>query len=1168
MRVMSAGDGYRYLLKSVAAADGDRAMSTPLTRYYLEEGTPPGRWTGAGLPAFGRGDLKVGARVTEEQLHRLMGLGRDPLSGASLGRAYPVYGQSAVPETLSGTGGEASSDGASEAVPRRRRAVAGYDFTFSVPKSASVLWAVADAGTQAAIVAEHHAAVADVLAFMEREVAATRAGVDAGDGAVAQVPVMGLVATAFDHFDSRAGDPHLHTHVVVSSKVRAVLDGRWRSLDGRPLHAATVALSEMHEALFADRLTRRLGLGWERRERGASRNPGWSIAAVPEALVAEFSSRSRSIDAETDRLVAEHVETHGRRPSRAAVIRLRQQATLSTRPEKHVRPLADLTADWRARAAPLLGQDPTAWTTALPYEESVLLSAADVAPETGAGIGLVVVDRVGEQRSTWRHWNLHTEAARQTAGWRFASATDREQVLAAVVAEAQRVSVRLTPPEIASTPDEFRRTDGSSVFRPRHSALYSSTRVLAAEERLLALAEDTTGPIAPTVVSVTSRRVAMPRVSGEQFAAVNTIVSSGYVLDLLVGPAGAGKTTTMRALRGVWEATYGPGSVIGLAPSAIAAEVLGAELGIATENTAMWLQQLRAGRASFTAGQLVVIDEATLAGTATLDRISQAAAAAGAKVLLIGDPGQLSAVEAGGAFALLAEARRDVAALTEVRRFSNEWEAAASLQLRGGLDAGIDEYVAHDRVHGGTADAMVEDAYDAWAFDVATGRVSVLVASDSTTVLALNQRARADRVLNDRVDAAREVDLHDGTRASRGDIIVTRRNDRRLRTRHGWVRNGDRWTVLAVRSDGALSVRAVGARWGSRVDLPAAYVRGQVELGYAVTTIRAQGLTVDTGHAVVTKATTREQLYVALTRGRHTNTAHVAIDRPDDDHSTRHPADEPMTSARAVLAGVLQHLGGEASAHHTIASERDAWGSIAQLAAEYETIAAAAQRPRWTALIQAAGLDPSTANAVITSEAFGPLSSAFRRAEADGHNIARVLPKLIRLRGFENAADAAAVLHARLERLTALTPNHRGPADAYIVGLIPRAVGPMTDVMRVALEDRITLIEQRAARVLIEADANQVRWLLDVTGGASIHEGPSAVVQGALTIAAFRDRYFDGERLEHSSSARRAPSAADVATMKRALVAVHRAAYQPHAGDTVSASSERPSVQPMSFGWG
>src|SRR5690606_7272506 len=89
-----------------------------------------------------------------------------------------------------------------EAERGTRRAVAGFDFTFSIPKSASSLWAVADAGTQALIADAHHAAVAEVVAFMEREVAATRTGATGGDGAVAQVDVAGLITTAFDHYDS------------------------------------------------------------------------------------------------------------------------------------------------------------------------------------------------------------------------------------------------------------------------------------------------------------------------------------------------------------------------------------------------------------------------------------------------------------------------------------------------------------------------------------------------------------------------------------------------------------------------------------------------------------------------------------------------------------------------------------------------------------------------------------------------------------------------------------------------------------------------------------------------------------------------------------------------------------------------------------------------------
>src|SRR5699024_9316801 len=84
MRVMSAGDGYKYLLRTVAAADGDRSLSTPLTRYYAEAGNPPGRWLGSGLPALGTGQLHGGDQVSEPQLQLLVGMGRDPVTGDSL----------------------------------------------------------------------------------------------------------------------------------------------------------------------------------------------------------------------------------------------------------------------------------------------------------------------------------------------------------------------------------------------------------------------------------------------------------------------------------------------------------------------------------------------------------------------------------------------------------------------------------------------------------------------------------------------------------------------------------------------------------------------------------------------------------------------------------------------------------------------------------------------------------------------------------------------------------------------------------------------------------------------------------------------------------------------------------------------------------------------------
>ncbi|MFD1826776.1 MULTISPECIES: relaxase domain-containing protein [Mumia] len=97
-----------------------------------------------------------------------------------------------------------------------------------------------------------------------------------------EADVVGVAATAYDHWDSRLGDPQLHTHVVISNKVKTVADKRWRSLDGRPMHAAVVAISEHYNAVLADRLTQVLGVEWEQRDRGRDRNLAWELAPVPE----------------------------------------------------------------------------------------------------------------------------------------------------------------------------------------------------------------------------------------------------------------------------------------------------------------------------------------------------------------------------------------------------------------------------------------------------------------------------------------------------------------------------------------------------------------------------------------------------------------------------------------------------------------------------------------------------------------------------------------------------------------------------------------------------------------------------------------------------------------------------------------------------------------------
>ena len=882
MRLMNAGDGVRYFFESVVAGDGDRDLSTPLTRYYTEKGCPPGQWIGSAVASLDS-TLSVGDTVSERQLQLLVGEGRHPVTAELLGHAYPKYASvseridrrvQALNPTLSGTErAQALSEIERDETERgTRRAVAGFDYTFSVPKSVSVLWGVADGGTQALIAKAHHDAVADVLSFMEAEVVATRTGSGGRNGAVVQSDVTGVVATSFDHYDSRAGDPQLHTHVVIANRVQAVKDGKWRTIDSRPMHAVVVTLSEYYNALLADRLTRVLGVGWEARERGRDRNPAWEITGVDDDLIGAFSSRTRDIDAETDRLTATYRGEHGRQPSRRMMLELRQQATLATRPPKQVHSLAELTERWRSQATGLLGEDATSWASrVIADSDGIVIRADDIPLDLVDALAALVLQTVGEKRSTWRRWNLHAEASRQTMEWRFASTADRQVLTEAICDAAEARSLRLTPGEM-SAPDEFLRSDGTSRFRPRHMTVYSSQDLWDAETRLTGLAESFTAPVAgfDTVNQVVARPDAKGRALGpDQADALKQIATSGRMVDVLVGPAGAGKTTALASLRAAWEQEHGAGSVVGLAPSATAAAVLGEDLGIGTENTARWLALHDHQGLDFHPSQLVIVDEASLAGTFTLDRIAALANQAGAKVLLVGDWAQLQAVDAGGAFTMLVANRADPPELTDIHRFTNPWEKTASLMLRHADPAAIDQYETNGRLVEGDLDQVTAQAYEAWRDDTSHGVASLLVADALTTVQELNQQARCDRILAGQVDPNGEITLGDGSRASAGDVVITRLNNRHLVAgRSGWVRNGDRWTIVKTHGDGSVTVRRPGHTRGATVTLPAAYAAENLDLGYAVTAHRAQGMTVDACHVLVTPTTTRENLYVAMTRGR------------------------------------------------------------------------------------------------------------------------------------------------------------------------------------------------------------------------------------------------------------------------------------------------------------
>lgn len=974
IRRMTLGAGYRYLMSSVARMD-QASRASGLTAYYAAHGAPPGRFLGAGLAGLAHGEGVIsGAQVTEEHLWRMLGLLQDPLTGEQLGRP-PVTERAAYVDVLG-------------RVRRAPQPVAGFDLTFSAPKSVSVAWGLADEATRARIYAAHRRALEVVIGYAEWAVFATRTGT----GGVVCEPVRGIVGAAFDHWDSRAGDPQLHTHVVVLNRVQSVSDGQWRTLDSKTLFRHAVVLSELYNGVLADLLTVDLGWGWTPETRRRSPEPKWEVTGVNTALREEFSRRSTAIDAAKEQLVAAFVAEHGRHPTSVEVLKLRQEATLATRPDKHVRPLNDMAREWQERALPLLpspraadhpggerapellagdgmpgAPDPSiasvSFVGSLAERNDVcLLGAADLTDEVLADTAASVVEAVSGKRATFTRANLLAETLRHLHGVRFASPVERMVAAERATGLAIERCVLLNPSPLPAT--RLEPLDGSVRRAARvlgDRSIYSTQDILDAEIRLLEASRSLEGPTALALITPDLAALPGRSLSPEQQAAVGQIVTSGRRLDVLVGAAGTGKSTAMAGVRAAWEAAYGPGSVVGLAPSAAAAEVLGDAVGIPTENTTKWLHeaarnptrraeldtllsQLRTASPSLgtrllkdravrlqaecaqwglSAGQLVIVDEASIAGTRELDRIVAHALGADAKVLLVGDWAQLSPVTAGGAFKLLASDRSDTPHLREVRRFAHEWERETSLRLRAGDPTVVQTYLDRGRVIGGDRDTMLDAMYAAWRADTLAGRRSLMIAADASTVTDLNARARAGRVATGEVTEA-GVRLADGLTAGVGDRVVTRLNQREISTGTSWVKNGDEWTVTRTHEDGSLEVRrSIG---GTMVALPAAYVAEHVELAYATTAYRAQGRTVDTAHAYVAIGNTREVLYVMATRGVQSNEFYVNIEGTVDLDDLA--VEGERSTSESVLQDVLEVQSIHVTATETL-SPPSAAGAVA-----------------------------------------------------------------------------------------------------------------------------------------------------------------------------------------------------------------------------------------------
>jgi conjugative relaxase-like TrwC/TraI family protein len=664
-------------------ASGAGSSASYYTRYLADDSPEgPGVWLGRQA-----GGLGLSGEVSTEDLEALLS-GHDPMTGTRLGTALVDR-----------------FDSKGKLIP----AVAGFDATFSAPKSVSVWWALTG---DPRILEAHDTAVRAVLEYLERYGSTTRVRVN---GARQHPDTGGLVMAAFRQTTSREDDPQLHTHVVTSTKVQTA-DGRWLALDARYLKRKQRALGGLYQSVLRAELTHRFGVACGPVTKGQA-----ELVGLPSELLGVFSKRTTQVADAVATALAEFREREGRDPTRTERAAITRRAAQDSRATKTHLPPAELAPRWRREAAD------AGWTTHRLARS--LTAAAREAPATPSLTTAEVVEQLTTIGSTWTRADVVQAICDLAAPVPQRSGPDWARLVEAAADRMLAACVDLDPPDPAAS---IRASDGRWLWiAPIESHLTHET-VLAQEERILLFAHEAAETSASPSTTVRTKDLDVLQ------AGAAAAVAGHDRLVLIVGPAGTGKTTTLRAAAEDLRRTGR--AVFGVAPTAKAAKVLHDEIGIRSDTVAKllyeWRKAVPGDRRRLPPASTVIVDEAGMVGTGALDELTTLAVSQRWRLVLVGDPRQLQAVGRGGMFDELC---RSVPAheLATIHRFHHRWEQAASLRLRSGDAAALDAYADHDRVHAGTFDELAERAAHRRARADAAGHTVAVVAETKVGVARL-----------------------------------------------------------------------------------------------------------------------------------------------------------------------------------------------------------------------------------------------------------------------------------------------------------------------------------------------------------------------------------------------------------------------------------------------
>lgn len=743
-----------------------RSVAMGAEDYYVGSGEAPGRWLGAGAEELGlSGEVDL-------DVFRLVLAGKSP-NGEQL-------------------------------VTRKK---SGFDLTFSPPKSISVLWGLGGGDVARIVQDAHREAVAAAVGYLESQTAVVGLRQHGRAGGIEIKQASGFVAAAFDHRTSRAGDPQLHTHVVVSNLARADED-KWRALGRHPdLFSHAKAAGALYEAELRELLTERLGVDWSY----ADDHP--EVVGIPNEICDHFAKRHAEAVAA--------VEARGLDASPKAL----QAAVLSTRRPKPRHVAAEWSVDARDYGVLPDGVEGLRDRWERESREAGLppLDMGQVLDQEANHV--VDIDAVGKELAG-PHGLTETRAT-------FAR-RDVVQAFAALPGVGALEALRLADNWL---------TSGEAVClgsrQPGAEDRWTTWDLLGQEQSLTHSArERAAAGVAMVEPDVVEAVVAGRGLSGEQAQMVRQLTTSGRGVEVVVGRAGVGKTFALDAAREAWESS---GTVvIGTALSAAAAGELRRGAKVSASTVAR--QIIETWRDGLPAGCVLLVDEASMVDTRSLATLNRAIEVANGKLVLVGDDKQLPSIEAGGTFARLVKRHPEaVVELTEVRRQESIADRTALAEVRhGDVASGLRDLISHD---GRTVVARDQSAkhqamVTAWAEARAAGKEVLMLARSRRRVeelaVAAREAKRAAEELGEIELVVKIVPEPTRRRSEKvwmpesrsfavGDEVLFGRNVtgkwRHLKDSMPGVHNGKAGIVVGIDSDaGTLRVRLTGdddAKWNA-----------------------------------------------------------------------------------------------------------------------------------------------------------------------------------------------------------------------------------------------------------------------------------------------------------------------------------------------------------------